>query len=89
MGVRMENSLLEQSSRDLASLIDDVVAITFKDNPARFLKAHYVAVDGTDQSLIAFEFDALMFDAECRVALGAMGAESPGRIDVGHMPQPR
>jgi hypothetical protein len=98
MGIRMENSfLLEQIPKtiapELSSLVDDVVAIIFKDNPSRFLKAHYVSVDGTEQPVLGFEFDALafgiVFDTEYRVALRAMGTESPGSINVGHMSQPR
>jgi hypothetical protein len=72
----------------LASLVDDVVAIIFERNPTRFLKAHYVPVDGAEQSVIRFEFDTLafgiVFDAEYRVALRTMGAELPGRNALGH-----
>jgi hypothetical protein len=88
----MTTSFLEQLPEtiapDFASLVDDVVAIIFERNPTRFLKAHYVPMDGTEQSFIAFEFDTLafgiVFDTEYRVALGTMGAKLPRRNDIGH-----
>jgi hypothetical protein len=58
----MENSLLEalpeKITRDLPSLVDNVIAVLFKSNPARFLKVHYIPMNGTEQSLVTFEFDA-------------------------------
>jgi len=85
----MAASFLEEVSdtvtSELSSLIDDIVAILFEDDPTRFLKAHYVPVDGTNESLVTFEFDAIMFDAEFRAALRARGFELPQRGHIAHI----
>ena len=91
----MTNSLLEalpeKIAGDLPSLVDNVITVIFKSDPARFLKAHYIPVDGTEQSLVTFEFDAGMFeiafDAEFRAALRTMGFELPQghEIIAGHV----
>ena len=82
----MSNLLLEALPENIAgdvpSLVDDIIAVLFKDNPARFLKAHHVAMDGAKQSLVTFEFDASMFDAEFRTALRARCFELLRRDDV-------
>jgi hypothetical protein len=79
-------SLSEKVAGDLAGFIDDVVAVLFERDPARFLKAHYVAVNGTEKSFIAFEFDRerfqIAFDLELRAALRAFGLELPRRDDI-------
>jgi hypothetical protein len=80
-------SFLPQIPHDASRLIEDTIAVLFENDPARFLKTHYVPVHGTNQSLITFEFDAVMFDAEFRSALRARGFELPERdISVsGHL----
>jgi hypothetical protein len=50
--------------RHFLSLIDDLVLILFENSPTRFLNASYVSMDGTNHSLVTFEFDAIMFDAK-------------------------
>jgi hypothetical protein len=76
---------------DFPRLLDDIVAILFERNPARFLKAHSVPVNGAEQTFIAFEFDdpgfRLAFEAELRATLRAVGFELPRREDVvaGHV----
>jgi hypothetical protein len=74
---------------ELSRLVDDVVAVIFERDPARFLKAHYIAVDGAEQARVRFEFDWVLFDtafsAEFGAALRARGFELPrGEIVVGH-----
>jgi hypothetical protein len=77
----------ETISPDLARLVDNVIAVCFEREPTRFLKAHLVPMDGAEQSLVCWEFDALAFgvafDAEFGTALRAMGLEYPGRINGG------
>jgi hypothetical protein len=74
-------------------LLDDIVAILFERNPARFFKAHNVPVNGAEQTFIAFEFDdsgfRLAFEAELRATLRAVGFELPWREGVvaGHVPR--
>src|ERR1700730_4312674 len=89
----MAASLLEHIPqtipRELLSLVDDIVAVVLERNPTGFLKAHDVQVDGTEQSLVIFEFDALAFgiafDAEFRTAMRARGFELPRGNDIGHL----
>jgi hypothetical protein len=73
------NTFLETIAPELSSLVDNVIAVLFERNPTRFLKAHYVSVVGTEQSLVRFEFDALAFqvafDAEFFAALRTMRFE--------------
>jgi hypothetical protein len=72
-------------------LLDDIVAILFERNPARFFKAQNVPVNGAEQTFIAFEFDdsgfRLAFEAELRATLRAVGFELPWREGVvaGHV----
>jgi hypothetical protein len=81
----------EAIARDFPRLLDDIVALLFERNPARFLKAHNVAVNGAKQTFITFEFDdagfGLAFEAELRAALRTVGFELPRREDVvaGHV----
>lgn len=80
------DTLLNALTPELSSLVDDVIAIIFERDPTRFLKAHYVPVNGTNESLVAFEFDGeafrFMFDLEFRAALRARGFELPRRSDA-------
>ena len=45
------------------------------------LKTHYIPVDGTNKPLVAFEFDAVMFDAEVRAALRFMTFETDSKMN--------
>jgi len=80
------NTFLNALTPQLSSLVDDVVAVVFEGDPTRFIKAHYVTMIGTEQSLVRFEFDAfafrIAFDAEFFTALRTMRFEYPGRDDV-------
>jgi len=64
---------------EILSLIDDIVPVLFEREPTRFLKAHYIPVSGTEQSLVTFQFDGeafnIAFDAEINSALRARGFE--------------
>ena len=90
MGNSLLETLPEKIASDVPSLVDDIIAVLFKSNPARFIKAHCVPVAGTEQSLVTFEFDALAFgvafEAEYHAALRANGAELPRGNDrgIGH-----
>jgi hypothetical protein len=79
----------ETVSRELASLIDDVVAILFEREPTRFLNAHYVPVDGAEQSLVRWQFDRaafqVAFDSEFFATLRARGFELPSREVIRHL----
>ena len=65
----------------LSGLVDDVVAVIFERDPTRFIKAHHVPVDGTNESLVTFELDRevfiLTFDLEFSAALRTSGLELP------------
>jgi hypothetical protein len=80
------NTFLKTLPPELSGLVDDVIAVLFERDPTRFLKTHYVPVDGTKESLVTFEFDreafALAFDLEFRAAVRARGLELPRRDDV-------
>jgi len=82
------NTFLETLAPNISSLVDNLVAVILERDPTRFIKAHYVPMVGTEQSLVAFEFDAaefqIAFDAECLATLRAMAFESP-RCDDGIM----
>jgi len=85
--------LLDEVAADLNSLIYKVVLIIFEGDPARFIKTHYIPVDGTEQSLIAFSFDSdafgILFETEFSAALRARASsfEIPRRDDLiaGHV----
>jgi hypothetical protein len=90
-----DNSLLlleglpDDIARNLSGLVDDIIAIVLERELASFLKAHHVPVDGTEESVVAFEFDGpsfgVAFDAEFGSAMRTMGFEHPWRGDrVGH-----
>jgi hypothetical protein len=91
MAALLLETIPETITCKVPSLVDDVIAVLFKSDPARFLKAHHVPVDGAEQSLITFEFDTrafeIAFDAEYRTALRTLGLELPGGNDViaGHV----
>jgi hypothetical protein len=69
------------------ALIDDIVTALFKSNPSRFLKTSLVPVNGADHSLVTFEINTIMLDAEVRAALRARGFEIFGG-DGSHLYSP-
>ena len=56
-----------------------------EDTSTHFLKASHVPVGGTEHALVSFKIDAVMLNAEARVAQRARGPELSRRdIVVGH-----
>ena len=85
---KIANTLFQALDRKAPRLFDHIVSVIFKSDPSRFFKTHYVTVDGTNQALIRFEFDAdafwLAFDAEFSTALRTMRLEYPRRNNISH-----
>jgi hypothetical protein len=86
-------SLLESLPKEveggLPRLVDDLVSIVFDDNPARFLKAHNVPMEGAEQSVVFFEFDqemfGLVFKTKYLAAMRTMNIEPQSVVAHGHL----
>ena len=57
----------------LPSDVDDFVAMLLNSDLTRFLETTYVAVDGTNQTVVRFRLATARLDAELRLALRANG----------------
>jgi hypothetical protein len=87
--LKLAKSFFQAFNRESPRLFDKIVSVLFESNPSSFFKTHYVTVNGTNQALIRFEFDAdafwLAFDAEFSVALRTMRLEYPRRNNISHV----
>jgi hypothetical protein len=79
---QFEPAVLENLSRHLLGVIDDLLSVLIKDLSADFIKASYVPMNGAENSLIAFQADPVMFDHQLRAALRAKGFNIP---DIGNI----
>jgi len=87
MSFQFEPAVLEQLSRQLLGVIDDLLSVLIKDLGADFIKTSYVPVNGAKNSLIAFQADPIMFDQQLRAALRAKGFNIPDMGNfVTHVP---
>jgi hypothetical protein len=78
----LPETIAETIDSSFLSVVNDLVTVLFENNATRFLEASYIPVNGANHSLVTFEIDAIMLDAELRSALRARGFELPSGDDV-------